>query len=87
MLITVVPDHSNTMSQVLLELDLPGDWRKFRLPSALGERLQDLLDRQDQEGRLARAERREAEALTQLADMLSLMKLRAERASRQSADE
>jgi len=70
------------MSQVLFELDLPRDWCKFRLPAALAERLQELLDRQDDEGKLTRAERREAEALTELAEMLSLMKLRAERVSR-----
>ena len=70
------------MSQVLVELDLPRDWRKFRLPPALDVRLQELLDRQDDEGKLTRAERREAEALTELAEMLSLMKLRAERVSR-----
>jgi hypothetical protein len=75
------------MSQVLVELDLPRDWRKFRLPAALDERLQELLDRQDNIGKLTRAERREAEALTELAEMLSLMKLRAERVSRTQADE
>ena len=75
------------MSHVLVELDLPSDWRKFRLPTALHERLQELLDRQDDEGKLTRAERREAEALTELAEMLSLMKLRAERASRKSGHE
>lgn len=74
------------MSQVLLQLDLPSDWQKFRLPAALDVRLQELLDRQDHEGKLTRSERREAEALTELADMLSLMKLRAERASRKITD-
>jgi hypothetical protein len=68
---------------VLVELDLPKDWRKFRLPPALHQRLQDLLDRQDLEGRLSLRERREATALTELVDMLSLMRLRAELASRQ----
>ena len=70
------------MSQVLLPLDLPRDWRKFRLPNALDARLQALLDRQDQVGKLTRAERQEAQALTELAEMLTLMKLRAERISR-----
>lgn len=73
------------MSQVTVELDVPGDWRKFRLPSALDARLQELLDRQDNKGKLSRAERREAEALTQLVDMLSLMRLRVERADRRQA--
>ncbi|MEX2316398.1 MAG: hypothetical protein WD669_04540 [Pirellulales bacterium] len=75
------------MSQVVLKLDLPRDWRRFRLPAALDGRLQELLDRQDDHGKLTRAERREAQALTELADMLSLMKLRAERVSRNSAHE
>lgn len=70
------------MSQVLLQLDLPRDWRKFRLPVALAARLQELLDRQDRESKLTRAERREALALTELAEMLTLMKLRADRMSR-----
>jgi hypothetical protein len=73
------------MSQVLVELDLPRDWRKFSLPAALDARLQELLDRQDDEGKLTRAERREAQALAELAEMLSLKKLRAERASRKNA--
>ena len=67
-------------SSVLVELDLPNDWKKFRLPAALNLRMQDLLDRQDREGKLTLRERREAEALTELVDMLSLMRLRAERA-------
>jgi hypothetical protein len=65
------------MSQVLIELEVPKDWRNFRLPPALDNRLQELLDRQDIEGKLTRAERREAEALVELAEMLTLMKLRA----------
>ncbi len=66
---------------VLVELELPQDWAKFRLPTALDDRLQELLDRQDREGKLSRRERREATAIAQLADMLSLMKLGAERAA------
>jgi hypothetical protein len=62
---------------VVVELDLPKDWRKFRLPPALHDRLQELLDRQDREGKLSARERREAKALVELVDMLSLMKARA----------
>ena len=69
---------------VLVELELPGDWRRFRLPPALHDRLQELLDRQDIDGKLSARERREAAALTELVDLLSLMRLRAEvAASRQ----
>ena len=65
------------MSQsVLVEIDLPKDWRTFRLPPALNDRLQELLDRQDQNGKLSRREQREASALTELVDLLSLMRLR-----------
>lgn len=70
------------MSQVLVQLDLPGDLQRFRLPAALNTRLQTLLDRQDGTGKLTRGERREAEALVELAEMLSLMKLRAQRVAR-----
>ncbi len=61
---------------VLVELELPKGWRKFRMPPALHERLQDLLDRQDRDGKLTPRERREAKALVELVDMLSLMKAR-----------
>ena len=67
---------------VLVELELPKDWRKFRLPRALDERLQELLDRQDATGKLSPKERREASALTELVDLLSLMRLRAKLAAK-----
>jgi hypothetical protein len=66
---------------VVVELELPKDWRKFRLPRALHERLQELLDRQDRTGKLSPKERREATALTELVDFLSLMRLRAKLAA------
>lgn len=65
---------------VLVQLDLPKDWEKFRLPPALHDRLQELLDRQDLEGKLSAKERREAQALAELVEILSLMKLRAQAA-------
>ena len=70
---------------VVVQLELPKDWRKFRLPTALHQRLQELLDRQDEQGRLSFRERREAAALTELVDMLSLMRLRAELARKRRA--
>ncbi|MFV1967694.1 MAG: hypothetical protein ACC628_19870 [Pirellulaceae bacterium] len=73
------------MSTVTVELDLPDDWQTFKLPSALDDRLQGLLDCQDEQGTLDPRDRREAEALTQLVDMLALMKLRAEAAQNRSA--
>jgi len=70
------------MSTVTVELELPEDWRALQLPEALHERLQDLLDRQDEKGGLSSQERREAETLVQLVDMLALMRLKAEAAQR-----
>jgi hypothetical protein len=67
---------------VLVELDLPKDWRSFRLPPALHERLQELLDKQDSVGKLSAKERREATALTELVDVLALMRVRAELAAK-----
>lgn len=70
------------MSQVLVELDIPSDWRKLKLPAALDNRLQALLDKQDDEGKLTRSERSEAKAIAELSDMLSLLKLRVQKAKR-----
>jgi hypothetical protein len=67
---------------VLVELDLPKDWRKFKLHPALHIRLQELLDRQDHNGKLSAKERREAGALVELVDLLSLIRLRAASAGR-----
>ena len=72
------------MSTVTVELELPEDWETFKLPPALNDRLQDLLDRQDEQGTLSPQDRRETEALTQLVDMLALMKLRSESVERRS---
>lgn len=70
---------------VLVELKLPEDWRRFRMPPALQERLQELLDKQDRDGKLTPRERREASALTELADLLALMKIRADLAAKSRA--
>jgi hypothetical protein len=67
---------------LLVELELPKHLRKLRLPRALHDRLQELLDRQDQVGKLSARERREATALVELVDVLSLMRLRAETAAK-----
>ena len=64
----------------MVELELPQNWKRFRLPAALKGRLNSLLDEQDRTGKLRTAKREEARALTELADFLSLMKLRAVRA-------
>jgi hypothetical protein len=69
---------------VLVQLELPKDWRAFRMPKALHDRLQDLLDRQDYTGKLSGKERKEAAALTELVDLLSLIRLRAKLAAKNS---
>ena len=73
------------MTTVAVELELPEDWQALRLPEALRERLQNLLDLQDTQGGLTSQERREAEALVQLVDMLALMRLRADAVQKRSA--
>ncbi|MBL8799099.1 MAG: hypothetical protein JNM56_34755 [Planctomycetia bacterium] len=62
-----------------IEVDLPDDLDRFRLPEAVAARLQHLLDRQDGGQPLADAERAEAEGLVNLAEFLTLLRLRAER--------
>jgi hypothetical protein len=62
-----------------LEVDLPTDLARFRLPEAVAARLQDLLDRQDDGQPLTVQERDEAEGLVNLSEFLTLLRLRAER--------
>ena len=64
-----------------LDIDLPGDLARFRLPDAVAARLQFLLDRQDSGQPLSPLERDEAEGLVNLAELLTLLRLRAERMS------
>jgi hypothetical protein len=62
-----------------LEVELPADLARFRLPGAVAARLQSLLDRQDSGQSLTAQEREEAEGLVDLAEFLTLLRLRAER--------
>lgn len=64
-----------------LDLDLPGDLARFRLPDAVVLRLQTLLGRQDSGKPLTPLERAEAEGLVNLAELLTLLRLRSERTS------
>ncbi len=64
-----------------LEVDLPDELARFRLPDAVAARLQTLLDRQDCGEPLTADERAEAEGLVNLAEFLTLLRLRAERTS------
>jgi len=67
---------------VLLEIEMPEDLARFRLPKGVGGRLQALLDRQDRGEELTPEERTEAEGLVELAELLSLLRLRAQRYQR-----
>ena len=62
-----------------LQVDLPDDLARLRLPAAVAARLQMLLDRQDAGLPLSTAERQEAEGLVDLAEFLTLLRLREER--------
>lgn len=64
---------------VLLEIEMPGDLARFRLPRGVDDRLQALLGRQDQGEELTWEERTEAEGLVELSELLSLLRLRAQR--------
>jgi hypothetical protein len=68
------------MSQmVAIELEVPAELARLRMPPGVDARLQALLDRQDQGVPLTGPERREAEGLVKLGEFLSLLRLRAER--------
>jgi hypothetical protein len=63
-----------------IDIELPADLSRLRLPAAVASRLHSLLDRQDGGSPLTADERAEAEGLVDLADLLTLLRLRAERA-------
>lgn len=67
------------MPRIAIELEMPADLARFRLPAGVNARLQELLDRQDGGDTLTPAERDEAEGLVDLAEFLTWLRLRAER--------
>jgi hypothetical protein len=73
-LLQVESDSSNDQPQAG---NTHNNLNRFRLPNALHDRLQDLLDRQDAGEVLTAAERLEAESLVELAEFPSLLHLRA----------
>jgi hypothetical protein len=75
-------DAENRMT-VTLEVELPADLDRFRLPEAVAARLQSLLDRQESGQPLTAQERQEAEGLVNLAELLTLLRLHAERLARE----
>ncbi len=64
-------------------VEIPIELTQFQLPQAVQDRLQFLLDRQDEGHVLSYAERREAEGLVELAEFLSLLRLRSTRVTKQ----
>ena len=68
----------------LVKIEMPFAVGQFKLPKAVNNRLQELLDRQDQGKKLTTAEKKEAEGLVDLAEMLSLLRLRSDRVWRES---
>jgi hypothetical protein len=62
-----------------VDVDLPSDLAKLRLPDAVQQRLERLLDQQDAGVELSEDEKKEAEGLVDLSEFLSLLRLRAER--------
>ncbi len=70
------------MSQAIhLDLELPGDLARFKMPAGVNERLTALLDKQDAGQELTDQERREAEGLVDLADTLTYLGLKAKAAA------
>ena len=61
------------------------DLEQFRLPAGIQQRLQELLNRQDQGTALTPDERQEAERLVTLAELLSLLRLRGRRVAQQKS--
>lgn len=70
---------------IQLEVEMPGDLARFRLPKGVQKRLQNLLDKQDEGRALTTAERREAEGLVELTETLSLLQLRSQRLKKRAA--
>lgn len=62
-----------------IEIEFPDDLIQFELPQGVNERLQHLLDKQDEGLPLTDEERSEANGLVTLSERLSLLKLRARR--------
>lgn len=60
-------------------VEIPIELTRFQLPPAVNDRLQFLLDRQNQGESLSQTEQQEAEGLVELAEFLSLLQLRSTR--------
>jgi hypothetical protein len=65
-------------------VEIPVELTQFQLPQAVQDRLQWLLDRQDQGHELSMPEQQEAEGLVELAEFFSLLRLRATRVMKEA---
>lgn len=65
-----------------IDVELPDDLEKCRLPAAVQQRLERLLDQQDAGKQLTDEETREAEGHADLAEFLTLLRMGAERLSK-----
>jgi hypothetical protein len=65
--------------KLTLEVELPDDLARLRLPDGVAARLRSLLDRQDAGMKLSTAEREEAEGLVDLGEFFALLRLRGQR--------
>ena len=65
-------------------IEIPIELTKFQLPQAVQDRLQFLLDRQDEGHKLSLAEQKEAEGLVELAEFLSLLRLHSTQVDKQT---
>ena len=72
---------------IRMEIDVPEAIATFSFPKALNDRLQHLLDRQDDGVELSQDEYAEAEGLVDLAEFLTILKMRARRLSQSVASE
>ena len=70
---------------LVVELELPSDYRKYRLPKTFDRRLSALLEMRNVRGKLSASERKEADELVRLSELLSLLRLRAERITKKGA--
>lgn len=79
---TVRYDPSMAASTTVhIDLEVPTDLARLRLPEGLDRRLQALLDKQDRAEPLTEDERAEAEGLVELSELLTVLRLRAESGS------
>lgn len=66
---------------MMATIEIPLEMAHFELPEAVQERLQYLLDRQEEGEPLTPEERREAEGLVELSEFLSWLYLRTQRSA------